>query len=145
MDERLKKILQLVKDGKITPQDADRLISELYENQTEGEKRGCYLKINLIKENDEKVLNIKLPVKFIKFIAKATGKFSFNIMDGEGKIFNNIFNKNGSIMDDDGRIIDFQAFSDSLDELCKNAPCEVINLSGSNKNGEKFKLTVTLE
>jgi len=31
MDERLKKILNLVKEGKISPQDADNLISALYE------------------------------------------------------------------------------------------------------------------
>ncbi|GEM_PF-1564096 len=145
MTERLKKILKLVKDGKITPEEADRLISELYENRNREEKRGCYLKINLLNGNDEKVLNLKFPIKFIKFITKATGKFSFNIIDGEGKIFNNIFNKNGSIIDDDGKIIDFEAFSDSLDELCKNAPGEIINLSGSNKGGEKFKLIVTVE
>ena len=140
MDERLKKILNLVKEGKISPQDADNLISALYE-KNDSENGRCYLSIKVLKD-DNKVVNIKLPIKFVKFMTKASGKLSFDIQDDSLKDF---FNSKGIKLEKDGRIVDFEAFSKAIDELCNERPINIVDIDAEDENGENVKVKISVE
>lgn len=140
MEERLKKILNLVKEGKISPQEADNLISALYEKE-EQESEKCYLLVKVIK-GENKMVNIKLPVKFIKFMVKATGKLSFDVQDDSLKKY---FNSKGINVESDGRILDFASFSKAIDELCKEKPSEIVNIVADDEKEGNVQIKVSVE
>jgi hypothetical protein len=140
MEDRLKKILNLVKEGKITTQEADNLISALYESE-EQQSEKCYLTVKIIK-GEGKLVNIKLPIKFIKFMVKATGKLSFDIQDDSLK---NYFNSKGIKIEQDGRIVDFVSFSRAIDELCKEKPSEVVNIVADDEKEGSVQIKVSVE
>ncbi|MEO0234486.1 MAG: hypothetical protein ABIN39_02335 [candidate division WOR-3 bacterium] len=140
MEDRLKKILNLVKEGKITPQEADNLISALYENEEQMSEK-CYFTVKIIK-GDGKLVNIKLPIKFIKFMVKATGKLSFDIQDDSLK---NYFNSKGIKIDKDGKIVDFTSFSKAIDELCKEKPSEIVNIVADDEKEGSVQIKVSVE
>lgn len=140
MEEKLKKILKLVKEGKISPQEADNLISALYENEEQRTEK-CYLAVKVIK-GDNKIVNIKLPIKFIKFMIKATGKLSFDIQDNSLK---NYFNSKGIKIEQDGRIVDFESFSKAIDELCKEKPSNIVDIVAEDEKEGNVQIKVSVE
>lgn len=83
MNEEIKRILKLVEDGKLNSDQATELIGAL-KNQSGAGKAATaqivdrHLKVN-ITSSKGKNLNIKLPVKFVKGIIKATGKMPVHI------------------------------------------------------------------
>lgn len=86
-EERLK-ILELLQEGKITPQQAESLLSALMEpaakeNKVEVQKKGPFrmLKIYIDSENGDKV-RVNIPVEFAKLLKK--GRFgNVNLDDFE--------------------------------------------------------------
>jgi len=83
MNEEIKRILKLVEDGKLTSDLASELISALKDKDTNAEEQpkgsvNRHLRVN-VKSHDGKNINIKLPLKFVKGIIKATGKLPVHI------------------------------------------------------------------
>lgn len=85
MNEEIKRILKLLEDGKITSDQASELIAALKDKETQSDQPKStekHLKV-IVTSCDGKNLNIKLPIKFIKGIIKATGKMPVHINGGE--------------------------------------------------------------
>jgi len=82
MNEEIKRILKMVEEVKLTSSQASELIEALKEKESETEQSKAagsrYLKVN-IKSHNGKNINLKLPVKFIRGIIKATGKLPVHI------------------------------------------------------------------
>jgi len=82
MNEEIKRILKMVEEGKLSSDQASELISALKEKETDsGQTKSSIdkqLKVN-IKSHNGKNVNIKLPIKFVKGIIKATGKLPVHI------------------------------------------------------------------
>lgn len=83
MNEEIKRILKLVEEGKINSDQATELISAMKEKEIPAEDNGSnksarHLKVN-VKSRNGKNVNIKLPLKFVKGIIKATGKLPVHI------------------------------------------------------------------
>ena len=89
MNEEIKRILKLVEEGRLTSDQALELISALKEKDAAPEdqpKSGFNRQLKVIvKSHDGKNVNIKLPLKFVKGIIKATGKLPVHI-NGDQKI-----------------------------------------------------------
>jgi hypothetical protein len=82
MNEEIKRILKMIEDGKINAEQASELISALKEKEMPPEQTknssDRHLKVN-IKSHNGKNINIKLPIKFVRGIIKATGKLPVHI------------------------------------------------------------------
>jgi uncharacterized protein Veg len=82
MNEEIKRILKMVEDRKINSDQAAELISAIKDKETDsGQQKSSkdkHLKVN-IKSHNGKNINIKLPIKFVKGIIKATGKLPVHI------------------------------------------------------------------
>lgn len=84
MDEQVKKILKMVEEGKLNSDQASELIEALNEKDTVTEtpkSAPTNLRVKIISAEGKNV-DLKVPLKFIKGIIKATGKLPINI---EGK------------------------------------------------------------
>jgi hypothetical protein len=86
MDEQIKKILKMVEEGKINSEQASELIAALKDKEkgTAAEPQKTTptnLRVKIISKEGKNV-DLKVPVKFIKGIIKATGSLPINI---EGK------------------------------------------------------------
>jgi hypothetical protein len=92
MNEQIKKILKMVEEGKINSDQATELIDALREKDNEsGEQSGAkpqHLKIKVISKSGKNI-DLKVPVKFIKGIIKATGKLPIYV-DGKENIDMNV-------------------------------------------------------
>jgi len=85
MNEEIKRILKLVEEGKINSDQATELIEALKQNDDKHDELpngNKSLKVNVISGEGKKV-NIKLPLKFVKSIMKATGKLPMKIQGSE--------------------------------------------------------------
>lgn len=85
MNEEIKRILKLVEEGKINSDQATELIGALKDKETEPvdtRSENKNLRVNVISHEGKKV-NIKLPLKFVKSIMKATGKLPMKIQGSE--------------------------------------------------------------
>ena len=114
MKEEINRILKMVEEGKITSDQASELISAIKETgETAGEQTkscGCKNLKVLIKSHEGSNVNLKLPLKFVKGIIKATGKLPVNINSGQeinmkvitDAIENDICGKIVEICSDDG-------------------------------------------
>jgi len=83
MNEEIKRILKLVEEGKLTSDQASDLISAIKDKDSNAEEQpkgsvNRQLKV-IVKSHDGKNVNIKLPMKFVKGIIKATGKLPVHI------------------------------------------------------------------
>ncbi len=63
-EEEVKRILKMVEEGKLSPEEGAKLIEAL-EEKTEEKKKGKFLKIYVFSEGDE--INIRIPLKLLKF------------------------------------------------------------------------------
>ena len=85
MNEDIRRILKMVEDGKINSDQATELISALNNSDVtpaENKAWSKHLRVN-VKSSEGKNINIKLPLKFVKGILKATGKLPMKIEGGE--------------------------------------------------------------
>ena len=85
MNEDIKRILKMVEEGKINSDQATELIDAIKKNDVVPAEQNAWSK-NLrviVKSSEGKNVNIKLPLKFIKGILKATGKLPVKIEGGE--------------------------------------------------------------
>lgn len=82
MNNNIKKILQMVEEGKLDSAKASEIISELNKKDNSAEQKvpsgNKSLRIKIIKTNGEDV-NINFPLKFIKSSIKAFGKLPVSI------------------------------------------------------------------
>ncbi len=78
-DEEVKRILKMVEEGKITPEEGAKLIDALGVESPQ-KKKGRYVRIYIESEEGERV-NIKIPLKLVKiahkFIPKKFMKFTY--------------------------------------------------------------------
>ncbi len=141
----IERILNMVKDGTITPEEGDALIRALKEKESRESNSPCMFKIRIdAGENQEKAkVNVNIPIGVVKALVKATGKFSFKMMGNNDKIKDQL-NKYGIEIGDDGKIENIEAFIKAMDELCKNAPLELVNIEAED-NGERAKVYISIE
>ncbi|MFZ1323168.1 MAG: hypothetical protein WAT71_16545 [Ignavibacteria bacterium] len=82
MNDNIKKILQMVEEGKLDSSKASEIIEELNKKDNSAEQqiasKNKSLRIKIIKSNGEDV-NINFPLKFIKSSIKAFGKLPVSI------------------------------------------------------------------
>ena len=92
MNEEIKKVLDMLEEGKITKDDAVKLIEALKENdetlsQKQETKRAEHRKFHIVAEKgDGKRANVTIPLSIMKFgltIAKKLGKSTINIDGNE--------------------------------------------------------------
>lgn len=133
MDSKTEKILRLVQEGKMSPEDADNILGLLKNKEQKTDPKACHLKININKSDneDDKVVNLNLPISFIKLMVKATGKFSLDMV-GKNESVRQSLETSGLSFDDNGKITDIDAFVSALEALCESAPVEVCNIQTSD-------------
>lgn len=80
MSEEKKKILQMVAEGKLTPEEADRLLNAL--SEVHGKKR--FFKITVYEKNDRKRPKVKvnIPVAVLKIASKIGAAFKGMMPEG---------------------------------------------------------------
>ena len=80
MGDDLKKILQLVEEGTITAQEAERLIGAIRENEEQNKstedtgRKNKFLRIRVLEEGKSKV-NVNIPLSLVDITAKVGTKF----------------------------------------------------------------------
>jgi len=80
MSEEKKKILQMVAEGKLSPEEADRLLNAL--SEVHGKKR--FFKITVYEKNDRKRPKVKvnIPVAVLKIASKIGAAFKGMMPEG---------------------------------------------------------------
>ena len=82
MREEKKRILKMLEEGKITSDEAERLLETL-ENTGADEESGSRKKVKWMKvrvqENGETKVNINLPISLVRALLKITGKFNMRM------------------------------------------------------------------
>ncbi len=82
MEDEIRKVLNLVKEGKISPEEGEKLILAIKESikHSQSTKKGKFLRIQIQDGNDK--LNIKVPILLIKlglkFVPQETFKVELN-------------------------------------------------------------------
>ncbi|PIP12871.1 MAG: hypothetical protein COX48_05960 [bacterium (Candidatus Stahlbacteria) CG23_combo_of_CG06-09_8_20_14_all_34_7] len=133
MGSKIEKILRLVQEGKMSPDEADSILG-LLKMKEKPSKSGCHLKVKIMKsagDKDKNInLNLNLPINFVKMTVKATGNFSFGIIGKNDKVRESLSDA-GLKFDRDGKIYDVDSFLKALDALCENSPIEIANIQVS--------------
>lgn len=131
MDSKIEKILRLVQEGKMSPEEADSILGLLKMKEKSG-RGGCHLKIRIAKDDGdgEKNVNLNLPINFVKMMVKATGKFSIESVGKNNDVKESLRNV-GLSFDESGKIEDVESFLKALDTLCEHAPIEIANVQVS--------------
>jgi hypothetical protein len=132
MDTKIEKILRLVQEGKMSPEEADSLLG-LLKMKDKSSRSGCNLKIRIIKDDGdgEKNVNLNLPINFVKMMVKATGKFSIEALGKNKDVKESLLNV-GLNFDENGKIEDVESFLKALDALCEHAPIDIANVQVSD-------------
>ncbi len=111
-DDEVKRILRMVEEGKITPEEGSKLIDALGVEPQE-KRKGKYVRIYIESSDGEKI-NIKIPLKLVKLAHKfVPGKFmKFSYGEGEtfdlSELLNAIENEVGDYIDitsEDGDVV----------------------------------------
>lgn len=122
MNEEISKILKMVEDGKITADKAQELIEAVGNKNTsvqvvqEDDIMNKMLKIR-VNSHDGDVVNVNLPVKFIKTTLKAVGKLP---IDAYAKGMENVdLNLIADAIDNgiSGKIVDVKAANGDIVEV----------------------------
>lgn len=131
MDEKLR-ILKMLEEGKITSDEANKLL-ETIEDKTENiEGKARWLKVKVIERGAQKI-NIKIPLKLIKIGAKIGGNINIKLpSEATEKLAEKGINLEN--------IKDVEKLNELLVELEKEAPFELVNVD----EGEK-KVIVSIE
>ncbi len=126
------KILKMVEQGKITSEEATKLL-ETIEGKSPGiEGKGRVLKVKIIEGGAQRV-NIKIPLKLIKTIAKIGGNININLPDSAKEKLS----EKGISLEN---IKDAEKLNEIIAELEKEAPFELVNVDEGDK-----KVIVTIE
>lgn len=147
MKERVERILNMVKDGKLSPEEAETLINSI-DKKKEG-KDEHYLRIRVIESSSKKenptVIKVNLPLKVVKLLVKSTGKIGLDAVMKNKKVKTSLSGY-GLETDDSGKIADVEAFVEALDALCENAPIELVNVvDNDDEKGENTVVKITIE
>lgn len=131
MDEKLK-ILKMLEEGKITSEEAAKLLETIEGKLQKIEGKARWLKVKVLEGGTQKV-NIKVPLSLIKIAAKIGGKININLPDA---VKVKLAEKGISLES----IEDVEKLNELLIELEKEAPLELVNVD----EGEK-KVIVSIE
>lgn len=147
MKERIERILNMVKEGKLTPEEAETLINSIEKNK-EG-KNEHYLRIRIIEnkanKNNPTVVKVNLPLKVVKLLVKSTGKIGLDSVMKNEKVKSSLSGY-GLETDESGKIQDIEAFVEALDQLCESAPIELVNIvENDDDKGENTLVKITIE
>ncbi len=80
--EEVKKVIEMVKEGKISPEEGERLILAIKKVERDKKVKGKYLRILAVKE--DKRANLRVPISLINLVLKLVPDEALTIdMDGE--------------------------------------------------------------
>jgi len=81
MSEEKKKILQMVAEGKLTPEEADRLLDALNDSAGKGKKK--FFKVRVYgKDNEKAKVRVDIPIAVLKLTAKIGSAFKSVLPEG---------------------------------------------------------------
>jgi hypothetical protein len=112
MSSEVEKILNMLLEGKITKDEAMKLIDAIYGEQEKSEvskSRGIKIEVT---ENDEKVASINLPLNMLKFLIKTARITNKSHIEVEGKEIPIDINELEQILNDPtfkGKLLDVDA------------------------------------
>lgn len=146
------RILNMVKEGKISPEEAETLLNAINKPEKKGmnEPTGCNLRIRVIshkpgesEDSPGTVVKVNLPIKIVSLLAKTTGKLNLNVADKSGQVKQSLSNY-GIDLGENGEIKDAEALSEALEKLCEMAPVELVNVI-ANEDGENTIVKIWVE
>ncbi|MCK4233380.1 hypothetical protein KAU34_07610 [candidate division WOR-3 bacterium] len=124
MDEKLK-ILKMLEDGKISSEQANKLLEAIENKSNNIESKAKWLKVKVIEDGCQKV-NIKIPLKVIRIAAKIGGKLNINLPEeAKEKLAEKGINLE--------KIDDVEKLNEILEEIEKEAPFELVNVDEGTK------------
>ncbi len=82
--EEIKKVIEMVKEGKISPEEGERLILAIKKVEKEGKGKGRFLRISAVDEEDK--VNIKIPLFLVRLASKFVPKESLSYEVGGEKV-----------------------------------------------------------
>ena len=126
------KILKMLEEGKITSEEATKLLEAIEGKSQKIEGKGRVLKVKIIEGGAQRV-NIKIPLKLIKTIAKIGGNINIDLPDSAKEKLS----EKGISLEN---IKDAEKLNEIIAELEKEAPFELVNVDEGDK-----KVIVTIE
>jgi hypothetical protein len=124
MDEKLK-ILKMVEEGKISSDEAHKLLEALEAKPIENKAKGKWLKVRVFENGAQKV-NVRIPLKLIRILAKAGGKINISLPDeAQEKLA-----EKGIALEN---IKDIEKLNEIIGELEREAPFELVNVDEGDK------------
>lgn len=124
MDEKLK-ILKMVEQGTISSEEAHNLLEALESKPLDEKGKGKWLKVKVVEQGTQKV-NVRIPIKLIKVLARAGGKININLPpEAQEKLA-----EKGIVLDN---IKDIEKLNEIIAELEKEAPFELVNVDEGDK------------
>lgn len=142
MSASVEKILKMVKDGTISPDEAEGIIRaiEMKKEKSKGSSNKHHLRIKIIetKHGKEKPtnVNVNLPINILRLLVKATGKVNIDVA-GKNEKVRDTLETYGLEFDEKGHIKDIDAFLEALDELSGSAPLELVNIVDADEETGK--------
>lgn len=142
MDTSMEKILNMVKEGKISPEEAEKIIQAINikkdRSPVSDSKHHLRIKVVETKDSNEKPtnVNINLPLNILRLLVKATGKININVA-GKNEKVRDTLETYGLEFDEKGHIKDIDAFLEALDELSGSAPLELVNIVDADEETGK--------
>ncbi|MFO8061546.1 MAG: hypothetical protein R6U31_01320 [bacterium] len=142
MDTSIEKILNMVKEGKISPEEAENIIQaiNIKKDRSPGSGSKHHLRIKVVetKDSNEKPtnVNINLPINILRLLVKATGKVNIDVA-GKNEKVRDTLETYGLEFDEKGHIKDIDAFLEALDELSGSAPLELVNIVDADEETGK--------
>ena len=131
MTEEKKRILKMLEDGKITAEEAERLIEaiDIQNEEPAVRKKARWMKIR-VQENGKSKVNINLPISLMKALLKITGKLNVNI---GGKSIDNTLKEHGLNIDS------IEDLNKILDEFGGEEPYKLVDV---DDDGEKVEIFI---
>ncbi len=124
MDEKMK-ILNMVEQGKISSEEANKLLEALESKPYDSNTKGKWLKVKVFESGAQKV-NVRIPLRLIRILAKAGGKININLPpEAQEKLA-----ERGIEI---GNIKDIEKLNEIIAELEREAPFELVNVEEDDK------------
>ncbi len=124
MDEKLK-ILKMVEEGTINSDEAHKLLEALESKPLDTKGKGRWLKVRVF-ENGRQKVNVRVPLKLIRILAKAGGNFNINLpAEAREKLA-----EKGIELEN---IKDIEKLNEIIEALEKEAPFELVNVDEGDK------------
>ena len=141
MREEERKILQMLQDGKITAEQAEKLLEALKNNAETATKRAKWLRIRVYEGGAEKpTVNINLPLGLLKILLKMGGKFM------GGKLTDKIPNSVRERLEQQGIPLNIDVLTpEQVDQLMsaltEEGPLKLVDVD-DEESGEKVEITI---